>query len=268
MTPDDSKTTFTTTVGAPEVEWRELEDLFDSVQESSAVSLQGLPNDYDISDLDSCMLPPLELPKIDEDNSDTGNAPSFTNYTTATTASTKDEPQQIVINVDTKVVSRPPKPPQQPPTTTANPERRARTSSPTPATTSGRIDKPKISCTLKEKREREARQFPRALLSNLDGTTSAEVRKMTSEERELVLYKRKLRNRESARRSRQKRQATLADLHDEIGELQNVAKRMVDLGASLHATNVGLKDKLNLAEAEIRALRAAYDHPTKNKAGA
>ncbi len=156
-----------------------------------------------------------------------------------------------------------PKPTIAPPAA-VNPERRARASP-----TSGRVDKPKISCTLKEKREREARQFPRALLSNLDGTTSAEVRKMTSEERELVLYKRKLRNRESARRSRQKRQATLADLHDEIGELTNVAKRMVDLGASLHATNVGLRDKLDLAHAEIRALRAAYDHPhPKNKAGA
>lgn len=110
-------------------------------------------------------------------------------------------------------------------------------------------------CSLKEKREREAKQFPKEVLGNLDGTTSAEVRKMNATERELVLYKRKLRNRESARRSRQKRQATLAELQEEIDDLMQITGRMVEAGISLHEENVSLREKLGLANAEIKGLR-------------
>lgn len=112
--------------------------------------------------------------------------------------------------------------------------------------------------SLKEKREREARQFPREILGNLDGTTSAEVRKMNATERELVLYKRKLRNRESARRSRQKRQATLAELQEEIDDLMQVTGRMVEVGISLHEENVRLRDRLAGANKEIARMRGMY----------
>mmetsp|Transcript_16240 Transcript_16240/g.32928 ORF Transcript_16240/g.32928 Transcript_16240/m.32928 type:complete len:196 (+) Transcript_16240:391-978(+) len=44
--------------------------------------------------------------------------------------------------------------------------------------------------------------FPENLLSDLSGTSAAASRRMSQAERELMLYKRKLRNRESARRSR------------------------------------------------------------------
>lgn len=131
-------------------------------------------------------------------------------------------------------------------------------------TADGRVEKRPIG-SLKEKREREAKQFPRNLLANLDGTTSAEVRKMSSKERELVLYKRKLRNRESARRSRQKRQATLAELQEEIGDLLLVAGRVVDAGLALREENGSLRAKLDLAQAEIRALRAVYTDATPNE---
>lgn len=110
--------------------------------------------------------------------------------------------------------------------------------------------------SLKEKRIREARQFPKEFLKNLDGTTSAEVRKMNPTERELVLYKRKLRNRESARRSRQKRQATLAELQNEVDDLANVSARMVDIGVKLHKENDHLRTRLSTALAEIKGLRA------------
>lgn len=123
----------------------------------------------------------------------------------------------------------------------------------------GRVEK-RPPRSLKEKREKEARQFPSSLLGNLEGTTSAEVRKMNHAERELVLYKRKLRNRESARRSRQKRQATIAELQDEIDDLMKVSGKMVEYGLSLRAENDRLKGKLDIANAEIRALRAVYPH--------
>lgn len=110
--------------------------------------------------------------------------------------------------------------------------------------------------SLKEKRQWEAKQFPKEVLTNLEGTTSAEVRKMNAVERELVLYKRKLRNRESARRSRQKRQATLAELQDEIDDLVNVSERMVDVGLSIRQENESLRNRLTCALAELKGLRA------------
>lgn len=110
--------------------------------------------------------------------------------------------------------------------------------------------------SLKEKRMKEARQFPKEVLKNLDGTTSAEVRKMNSSERELVLYKRKLRNRESARRSRQKRQATLGEIQEEIDDLARISERMVDVGLKLSEENAHLKDRLDVALAELNGLRA------------
>lgn len=155
-----------------------------------------------------------------------------------------------------------PDPASPPPTPAASPA--TPPSAPAASVSGGRVEKgaPGKIGSLREKRAREAAQFPRALLRNLSGTTSAEVRKMSTEERALVLFKRKLRNRESARRSRQKRQATLSDLHDELAEVATVAARMVDIGAKLHATNSSLRNSLDLANAQIRALRAAYEPPS------
>lgn len=79
---------------------------------------------------------------------------------------------------------------------------------------------------------------------------------MNTSERELVLYKRKLRNRESARRSRQKRQATLSDLQSDIDELATVAERMVDLGLNLREENDKLRNMLAASMAEVRGLRS------------
>lgn len=115
--------------------------------------------------------------------------------------------------------------------------------------------------SLKEKREREAKQFPKEVLGSLDGTTSAEVRKMSATERELVLFKRKLRNRQSARRSRQKRQATLAELQSEIDDIMQVTHRMVDIGVLLHSENAKLKQNLNMANAELKGMRSIYNEP-------
>lgn len=120
------------------------------------------------------------------------------------------------------------------------------------------VTKPTPGGTLKAKRAREAAQYPSALLSSLEGTTSAEVRKMSAKERDLVMYKRKLRNRESARRSRARRQATVAELQDEMGDLLEIAAGVVDAGIAAKAENVRLRGKLDVANATIRALKAVY----------
>lgn len=66
---------------------------------------------------------------------------------------------------------------------------------------------------------------------------------MSPPERELVLYKRKLRNRESARRSRAKRQATLAELQDEVDDLALLGARVLEIAAGLRRENEALKKK-------------------------
>mmetsp|Transcript_10778 Transcript_10778/g.28837 ORF Transcript_10778/g.28837 Transcript_10778/m.28837 type:complete len:315 (-) Transcript_10778:753-1697(-) len=63
-------------------------------------------------------------------------------------------------------------------------------------------------------------------LGDLTGTTAMEARKMSESERQVVLLKRKMRNRESARRSRVKKQATLRDMNEEYFELLDRAHAM------------------------------------------
>jgi len=68
-----------------------------------------------------------------------------------------------------------------------------------------------VKLTRKERRALENKMFPKEVLGDLHGTTSIDVRRMTEEERKLVYFKRKLRNRESAKRSRMKRQQAQRD---------------------------------------------------------
>ncbi len=63
-------------------------------------------------------------------------------------------------------------------------------------------------------------EFPADALLDLSGSSSAEVRRMGENERALVHYKRRLRNRESAKRSRARRQATITELSIEIKALR------------------------------------------------
>lgn len=65
-------------------------------------------------------------------------------------------------------------------------------------------------------------------LLDLAGSTSAAVRKMGSDERALVHYKRRLRNRESAKRSRARRQQTMCEIQVEVEDLREVANGLVE----------------------------------------
>lgn len=111
--------------------------------------------------------------------------------------------------------------------------------------------------SLSEKRRLEMARFPDSALSSLEGTTSAEVRKMSPEDRALVLFKRKLRNRDSARRSRQKRQATLSDIQAEVDEVYMLTERLVDACAVKSAENTRLSKLLAEANARIHFLEAS-----------
>lgn len=70
--------------------------------------------------------------------------------------------------------------------------------------------------------------FPASVLLDLAGSTSAEVRRMNEDERALVHYKRRLRNRESAKRSRARRQATIGDIQSELEDLRSLTAGLVD----------------------------------------
>lgn len=79
--------------------------------------------------------------------------------------------------------------------------------------------------------------FPAEMLSDLTGSTSAEVRRMNEDERALVHYKRRLRNRESAKRSRARRQATISDIQEELEDLRQVTANLVDRCVSFARAN-------------------------------
>jgi Basic region leucine zipper len=66
------------------------------------------------------------------------------------------------------------------------------------------------------------------MLLDLAGSTSAEVRRMTEDERALVHLKRRLRNRESAKRSRARRQATMLDIQAELHDLRELTSSLLD----------------------------------------
>lgn len=70
--------------------------------------------------------------------------------------------------------------------------------------------------------------FPASALLDLAGSTSAEVRRMNDTERALVHYKRRLRNRESAKRSRARRQATITEIQGEVEALRADTAGLVD----------------------------------------
>lgn len=94
-------------------------------------------------------------------------------------------------------------------------------------------------------------------LQDLTGTTAARSRKMTEEERRIMLHKRRLRNRASAARSREKRSKTLVDLTVEVEDLIHTsfllvrqASHAAELARKLHAKNILLSKENQLLRAE------------------
>lgn len=96
-------------------------------------------------------------------------------------------------------------------------------------------------------------------LADLKGTTAARSRKMTEEERRVMLHKRRLRNRASAARSREKRSRTLLDLTTEVEELikrtsalTQQAKDAAGEVRKLMAQNVLLVKENQLLKSELK----------------
>lgn len=77
-------------------------------------------------------------------------------------------------------------------------------------------------------------------LLDLSGTTAARSRKMDAGEREIMLMKRRLRNRASAARSRQKQRNQVNVLQDEVKALKRENERLLAENAALvEAAKIG-----------------------------
>lgn len=77
--------------------------------------------------------------------------------------------------------------------------------------------------------------------ADLKGTTAMQARRMSPDEREVVLMKRKLRNRQSAKRSRMRRQMTLNELNDEFRAMVDTSDKLREQILELVAQNKKLK---------------------------
>lgn len=91
---------------------------------------------------------------------------------------------------------------------------------------------------------------------DLAGSTSAEVRRMNDDERALVHYKRRLRNRESAKRSRARRQATISDIQTELEELRSLTTNLLDRCISFAKTNDRQQQEIETLRKEKQLLES------------
>lgn len=99
------------------------------------------------------------------------------------------------------------------------------------------------------------RRYSAEMLLDLAGSTSAEVRRMSEDERALVHYKRRLRNRESAKRSRARRQATITDIQGELGDLRELTNGLVERCVRLVREGERHEREAGRAREEIETLR-------------
>ncbi len=92
-------------------------------------------------------------------------------------------------------------------------------------------------------------------LQDIGGTTAARSRQMTEEERRVMLYKRKLRNRASAARSREKRCRTIRELSNEVTGLLESSSEIAAQCAKVKCENERLTADNNLLREEVQRLR-------------
>jgi hypothetical protein len=107
-------------------------------------------------------------------------------------------------------------------------------------------------------KEEEARFAPEEL-RDLKGTTAAKSRKMSASERDVMLHKRRLRNRESAARSREKQRKTINELSDEMGELLAVAHVLKLRAASAETEAEVNRDRLDQVSAKYESAIAEIE---------
>lgn len=123
---------------------------------------------------------------------------------------------------------------------------------------------PKRKITRKRPRKSEAaaeaaRWAPAIASQDLAGTTAAASRRMSTEERQLMLHKRKLRNRASAARSRAVARTVVADVVEEVAALEaavtTVGARVegvVSANAQLRRENAELREMVGMLRQTVQ----------------
>lgn len=100
-------------------------------------------------------------------------------------------------------------------------------------------------------KEEEARFTPEQL-RDLQGTTAAKSRKMTNTEHDVMLHKRRLRNRASAARSREKQRKTIGDLSTEVDALVSTVAHLNARAAAAEAHSAVItRQNAELAQALV-----------------
>lgn len=91
-------------------------------------------------------------------------------------------------------------------------------------------------------------------LTDIGGSTAARSRQMTEEERRVMLYKRKLRNRASAARSREKRCRTMMELSTDLAALLERSERVHNDALKVAQDNAALRAENNNLREQVRKL--------------
>lgn len=114
-------------------------------------------------------------------------------------------------------------------------------------------------------KEEEARFTPDQL-KDLSGTTAAKSRKMTPKERDIMLHKRRLRNRESAARSRDKQRKTIGELSEEMDALSATVQRLTERAKEADACTTTLRNQNSSLLAQVASMKAELESIRKENA--
>lgn len=131
-------------------------------------------------------------------------------------------------------------------------------------TRSGRVGKIRRHRMTKE----EEARFETTDLTDLSGSTAAKSRKMSEGERDIMLHKRRLRNRASAARSRDKQRKTIGELGEEMDQLFEKAQALQTNCEEAQKTIIQLREeneKLKKENAQLRKNSSSATVTTPSK---
>lgn len=136
----------------------------------------------------------------------------------------------------------------------------------TPRKRSGTLDAHSSAAAGPRRLSRSEEALEYGELADIGGTTAARSRQMSEEERRVMLYKRKLRNRASAARSREKRCRTILELSKEVHSLLEVSTKLRVECNSRAAENNQIMNENKKLKAENSRLREVLAHSSVSSA--
>lgn len=129
-----------------------------------------------------------------------------------------------------------------------------------------RNEKPRKAIRRHRMTKEEEARFDPVLLSDLKGTTAARSRKMSAEEHDVMLHKRRLRNRASAARSREKQRKTINELSEEVEELKDFSWSLLKRAAIAESQNLATTTQSAELAAQVVTLQAQVELLQKENA--